>query len=97
MTTPPFKITQLLLAIVILSVPVALANSYGEEDESEGLELSLISGLILFVSLLCTIIVVFLMKKRKGVDEKPSYAGFYHSDSGLVSRDLQFAGALNFV
>jgi Na+/H+ antiporter NhaC len=55
----------LLFVLLILFAPVALANSYGEEEESEGLELSLISGLILFISLLCTVIVAFLMKKGK--------------------------------
>jgi Na+/H+ antiporter NhaC len=65
MNTLAVKMVLLLLAIVILSVPVALADSYGEEEESEGLELSLISGLVLFISLLCTVIVAFLMKKGK--------------------------------
>jgi Na+/H+ antiporter NhaC len=55
----------LLFVLLILSSPVVLANSYGEEEESEGLELSLISGLILFISLICTVIVAFLMKKGK--------------------------------
>lgn len=65
MNTLAAKMLLLLLAIVIISVPVALANSYGEEGDSEGLELSLISGLVLFTSLICTVIVAFLMKKGK--------------------------------
>jgi uncharacterized membrane protein len=65
MNIPAAKMILLLLAIVILYAPVALANSYGEEGNSEGLKIPLISGLVLFTSLVCTVIVAFLMKKGK--------------------------------
>lgn len=59
------KAGVLALAFIVLLAPFPFANSHGEEHESEGLELSVISGLVLFVSLISTVIVAFLMKKGK--------------------------------
>ncbi len=55
----------LVLAFFVLLAPLVLANSQGEEHESGGLELSVISGLVLFVFLISTVIVAVLMKKGK--------------------------------
>lgn len=59
------KAAIFMLVFLVLLGPIAFANPNGEEEESEGLELSLISGLVLFISLICTVIAAFLMKKGK--------------------------------
>ena len=55
----------LLLSLLFLLSPLATANSHGEEYESEGVELSVLSGLLVFLFLLSTVIVALLMKKGK--------------------------------
>lgn len=60
-----FKWCVLLLSLLFLLTPLASANSHGEEHNSDGVELSVLSGLLVFLLLLSTVIVALLMKKGK--------------------------------
>ena len=51
--------------LLLITTPVVFANSHGEEHESEGLELSVISGLLVFICVISTVVVALLMKKGK--------------------------------
>jgi phosphoglycerol transferase MdoB-like AlkP superfamily enzyme len=65
MKAPAVRTAILLLVFCLFSAPLAFANSHSEEYESEGLELSVLSGLLVFLLLLSTVIVALLMKKGK--------------------------------
>jgi hypothetical protein len=54
-----------LLIILFATTPFVFVNSQGEEHESEGLELSVISGLLVFLCLISTVVVAILLKKGK--------------------------------
>lgn len=60
-----FKSCILVLSLLFLLSPLASANSYGEEHDSDGVEFSVLSGLLVFLFLLSTVIVALLMKKGK--------------------------------
>ncbi len=59
------KALILLLVFSFLWATLAFANSESVEHESEGLELSVLSGLLVFLLLLSTVVVALLMKKGK--------------------------------
>lgn len=65
MKTLAIKTLILLLVFGFLWAPLAFANSNSEKCESEGLELSVLSGLLVFLLLLSTVIAALLMKKGK--------------------------------
>jgi hypothetical protein len=48
-----------------VTTPVVFANSHAEEHESEGLELSVISGLFTFILVVATVVAGRLMRKGK--------------------------------
>ena len=55
----------LLLSLLFLLSPLATANSSGQEHNYDGVELSVLSGLVVFLFLLSTVVVALLMKKGK--------------------------------
>jgi hypothetical protein len=63
------KVSILVLVLVFLLTPVVLAgwrpDDYRGEQEEELPELSLITGLLVFASLVSTVIIAFLMKAGK--------------------------------
>jgi hypothetical protein len=68
MNAPVVRVSILVLALVFLLTPVVLAglrpqNNGGEEEELP--ELSVITGLLVFVSLASTVTVAFFMKAGK--------------------------------
>jgi len=69
MNAPVVRVSILVLALVFLLTPVVLAglrpDDYGGEREAELPELSLITGLLVFASLVSTITSAFLMKAGK--------------------------------
>ena len=63
------RIGIVFIVLMLLSVPCVLANSesanHGHEEEAEGIELGVISGLVTFICVISTITVGWLMKKGK--------------------------------
>ena len=63
------KIGMILIALLLLSAPLVLAHTEAandtHEEEEEGLELGVISGLITLICVMSTVVAGRLMKKGK--------------------------------
>jgi Na+/H+ antiporter NhaC len=85
------KCSILLLIILFVTTPFVFANSQGEEHESEGLELSVISGLLVFICLICTVVIAILMKKGKASIKT------HHTLAFITVAVALFHGVYNFL
>jgi hypothetical protein len=74
-----------------VSTPVVFANSHGEEHESEGLEISVISGLLVFICLISTVVIAILIKKGKASVKT------HHTIAFITVALALFHGVYNFL
>ena len=81
----------LLLSLLFLLSPLAAANSQGEEHNSDGVQLSVLSGFLVFLFLLSTVIVALLMKKGKASVKT------HHTFAFITLALALFHGVYNFL